>query len=183
MRSVPVFTVKAQDNDTGLLMSSARYTLEYILEGQTKHATYTAFCTGVNGTTTVEQITVNISKLDFYPNISALKKLWINISDLAGNTGSLYVQIKQDTTPPISYVVNKSMKPRYNATTPSIRINATSFDNGTDASGIKRMELYYRYSSTGNFSGELGLFRITLLQNHQTGNSISQINQTTWWVL
>ena len=71
---VPVFTVKAQDNDTGLLVSSARYTLEYILEGQTKHATYNAFCTGVNGTTTVEQITVNISKLDFYSNIYRVKK-------------------------------------------------------------------------------------------------------------
>jgi len=150
---VQVFTVKTKDNDTGLLVSSARYTLEYKdLENQTKHATYHAFCTGVNGTTNVEQITVNISKLDFFSNISTLKKLWINISDLAGNTGSLYVQIKQDKSPPVSYVLNKSMRPRYNGKTSSIRINITSFDNGTDASGIKRVDLYYRYSSTGNFS-------------------------------
>jgi hypothetical protein len=46
------------------------------------------------------------------------------------------------------------MKPRYNASAKFIWINASSFDNGTNASGIKEVKLYYRYSSTGNFTGD-----------------------------
>jgi outer membrane protein assembly factor BamB len=151
---IPQFTVKVQDNDSGLLVNSARYVLGYIANNNTYLKSFTAQCTGVNGTKSLEQITINISKLDFYKNITALRSLRINITDLAGNTAIKNVNFKQDTIKPSSYVSKQSMKLRYNATANFIRINATSFDNGTDASGIQQVKLYYRYSSTGNFTGD-----------------------------
>jgi outer membrane protein assembly factor BamB len=152
---LPQFTVNVVDNITGLLVSSAQYSVEYILQNQTYRSTNKPVCTGSNGTTQVQQITVNLSKLDFFDNITALRSLRINISDLAGNTASKTVLFQQDTKKPTSSVLVKGMKPKYNAT--FIRINATANDTGTpnvDASGIKQVELYYRYSVIQNFSGD-----------------------------
>jgi hypothetical protein len=151
---IPQFTVKVQDNDTGLLVNSARYVLGYKANNQTYLKSFTAYCSGVNSSTSVEQITINISKLDFYKNITALVSLRINITDLAGNTASKYVTFQQDIIKPSSYVNKQSMKLSYNATAKFIQINATSFDNGTNASGIKQVKLYYRYSSTATFNGD-----------------------------
>jgi outer membrane protein assembly factor BamB len=150
---VPTFTIKAKDNITGLLVSSARYWLEYVANNQTFSYSSKALCTGSNGTIQNQTITVNISSLDFFNNISALRSLRIDISDLAGNTASKTVTFKQDTIKPSSSVKSQGMKQRYNATASSIRINATASDNGTDASGIQRVDLYYRYAETRNFSG------------------------------
>jgi hypothetical protein len=108
----------------------------------------------MNGTTDVQVMTVNLSKLDFFQNITALRSLQFNISDLAGNLQSLSVSFKQDTQKPSSHIIAKSIKKRYNATTPFVWINATAYDNGTDASGISEVDLYYRYSTNGNFSGD-----------------------------
>ena len=113
---IPQFTVKVQDNDSGLLVNSARYVLGYKANNQTYLKSFTAQCSGVNGTTSVEQITINISKLDFYKNITALVSLRINITDLAGNTATKYVTFQQDTIKPSSYVNKQSMKLSYNAT-------------------------------------------------------------------
>lgn len=155
---IPQFTVNVQDNVTGLLVNSAQYRLEYDIQNVTYYTTQKALCTGTNGTTQVQQLTMNLSKLDFYKNITALHGLQINISDLAGNLASLSVPFKQDTQKPSSHILAQSMKKRYNASTPFIWINATAYDNGTDASGIDNVKLYYRYSSTGNFSGDWILF-------------------------
>jgi hypothetical protein len=152
---LPQFTVTVIDNNTGLLVSSAQYMLQYVLQNQTYKSTNKADCSGVNGTTQLQQITVNLSKLTFFPNITALRSLWINITDLAGNTRSKLVTFQQDTIQPNSTVKKTpAFKLWYNATSPYILVNATSYDEGnTNASGIKLVELYYRYSSTGNFSG------------------------------
>jgi hypothetical protein len=162
---IPQFTIKVQDTDTGLLVSSAKYVLEYIAHNQTYVNSFPAQCTGVNGSTSVEQITVNLTKLDFYENITALRSLRINITDLAGNTATQYITFKQDTIKPGSYVKKQSMQPWYNANTNYIWINATSFDNGTDVSGVKLVELYYRYSTTGNFSGDWIYFANSTLKS------------------
>jgi hypothetical protein len=152
---LPYLTVNVIDNDTGLLISSARYTVEYIIQNQTYWSTDKAVCTGVNGTTEMQKIIVNLSQLNFYPNITALRSLRINISDLAGNTESEKATFFQDTIKPTSYIKIEGMKRKYNST--YVRINATAYDNGTqnvNASGIKQVELYYRFSEKNNFSGD-----------------------------
>ena len=155
---IPQFTVKVKDNDSGLLVNSARYEIGYTANNNTYLKGFTASCTGINGTTSLEQITIDISKLDFYKNITSLHSLRINITDLAGNTATKYITFNQDSTKPISYVNKTLMKLRYNATAKFIWINATSYDNGTDASGIKQVKLYYRYSSTGIFTDDWNYF-------------------------
>jgi outer membrane protein assembly factor BamB len=150
---IPEFTINVKDNITGLLVSSAQYTLRYISQNQTRTITQKAMCTGANGTTDPQLMTVNLSQLDFFENITALRSLRFNITDLAGNLASQYFQFNQDTTPPVSHVIASSLKKRYNATASYIWINASSWDNGTSQSNVSNVELYYRYSPTGNFSG------------------------------
>jgi hypothetical protein len=151
----PVFTIKVKDNGTGLRVRSATYTLEYISDNVTLQNTSSASCTGTNGTTDWQTMTMDISLLPVYENISALKSLTFNITDLAGNEASKTITFKQDIKKPSSRVLTTNMKARYNST--SIRINATANDTGTvnvDASGVQLVELYYRYSETKNFSGQ-----------------------------
>jgi hypothetical protein len=150
---VPQISIRVKDNQTGLLINSARYTIQYILNNLTYTNSYAAFCTGANGTTLIQNLTANLSSIPDYLNITALKSITFSIKDLAGNTATKFIAIKQDITTPKSYILKQSIKPRYNETAKFIWINATSYDNGTDASGVKLVELYYRYSSTGIFSG------------------------------
>jgi len=151
---VPGISIKVKDSGTGLLVNSAQYILQYVLNNITYTNTYSARCTGTNGTTQVQNITANLSAIPDYDNITSLKSITFSIKDLAGNSATKYIKIKQDSAAPSSYVKKQTMKPRYDASANFIWINASSFDNGTDASGIKQVKLYYRYSSTGNFSGD-----------------------------
>lgn len=151
---VPVFTIKVKDNGTGLRVKSAIYTLEYTLNNVTQRSTSPALCTGDNGTNTWQTLTMNISILPNFDNITSLRSLTFNITDLAGNTASKTVTFKQDVKKPTSRIIGQ-MKTKYNLT--NIRINATANDTGTlnvDASGVKLVELYYRYSENRNFSGK-----------------------------
>jgi outer membrane protein assembly factor BamB len=153
---VPLFTIKVKDNSTGLRVNSAKYTLGYTTENVTHSGTFSASCSGTNGTTELQLLTVNLTSLNFFENITALHSLTISLEDLAGNLASKTVTFKQDTQPPSSSVSTKGMRQRYNMTSAFIRINATATDPGVanvNASGVKLIELYYRHSSTGNFSG------------------------------
>jgi hypothetical protein len=97
---------------------------------------------------------MNISTLPSFENISSLRSLTFNITDLAGNTASKTVTFKQDVKKPTSRIIG-TMKKAYNST--YVRINATANDTGKlneDASGVRLVELYYRYSESTNFSGE-----------------------------
>jgi hypothetical protein len=151
---IPQFTINVQDNGTGLLIRSAKYRLEYIAQNITHVVTKDASCTGANGTTNVQTMTVNLSQLDFFTNITALRSLQFNITDLAGNPASLSIPFRQDTQKPSSHILSSSIKKQYNATASFIWINASAWDNGTGASGVREVDLYYRYSATGNFSGD-----------------------------
>lgn len=156
---VPVFTIKVKDNITGLLVKSARYTLEYTLNNVSQTSTALAVCTGQNGTRDEQTLTMNISALPFFNNITSLSSLTVSISDLAGNTASKTVTFKQDVKKPTSHIKEQMMKKKYNSS--FVRINATANDTGTlnvDASGIKSVELYYRYSTTTTFSGDWAYF-------------------------
>jgi outer membrane protein assembly factor BamB len=152
---VPVFTIKVKDNGTGLRVKSAIYTLGYTLNNISQQSISSAVCTGANGTTAWQTLTMNISALPNFDNITSLSSLMFNITDLAGNTATKTVTFKQDVKKPTSFISDKNMKKKYNST--SIRINATANDTGTlnvDASGVKLVELYYRYSESTNFSGK-----------------------------
>jgi outer membrane protein assembly factor BamB len=151
---VPVFTIKVKDNITGLQVTSARYTLEYTANNVTQKTTAVASCTGVNGTTEWQLMTMNISTLPIFENITSLHSLEFKIADLAGNTAEQKVLFKQDVKKPTSKIITDGMKNKYNST--YVLINAKANDTGTlnvDASGIKRVELYYRYSQNNTFSG------------------------------
>lgn len=150
---VPEFSIRVKDNSTGLQVKSAQYTLKYTLNNVSQTTTHPASCTGENGTTALQTMTMDISALPFYENITSLKSITFSIADLAGNTITKTVTFKQDTKKPTSYVKTTSMKKRY--TSSIIVINATANDTGTlnvDASGIRYVELFYRYSEVSNFS-------------------------------
>ncbi|HVQ00832.1 MAG TPA: PQQ-binding-like beta-propeller repeat protein, partial [Candidatus Thermoplasmatota archaeon] len=152
---VPEFTIKVKDNGTGLLVSSATYRLNYVAHNVTHVVTRSAPCTGINGTTSIQTIDVNISQLSDYRNITALRGLTFNISDLAGNLRSLAFSFQQDTQPPSSRIIS-SLKSKYNTTSLYIPINAVAWDNTTsasNASGVRYVRLYYRYSPVDNFTG------------------------------
>jgi outer membrane protein assembly factor BamB len=156
---VPVFTIRVKDNTTGLRVKSAQYTLEYTLDNITQTTTAAAQCTGANGTTDWQLMTMNISALPFYENITEFHSLSFWITDLAGNTAQKIVTFKQDTKKPTSHIKEQFMKKKYNST--YIMINATSNDTGTlnvDASGIALVELYYRYSQINNYTGDWVFF-------------------------
>jgi hypothetical protein len=151
---VPVFTIKVKDNGTGLRVKSAIYTLVYTLNNVSQQSISSAVCTGANGTTAWQTLTMNISALPNFDNITSLSSLMFNITDLAGNTISKTVTFKQDVKKPTSHIIAQNNK-KYNST--YIRINATANDTGiinVTASGVKRVELYYRYSESTNFSGK-----------------------------
>lgn len=152
---VPVFTIKVKDNITGLLVKSGRYTLTYIVNNVSQTSTAIASCTGQNGTRDEQLLTMDISALPIFDNITSMSSLTFSISDLAGNTASKTVSFKQDVKKPTSHIKEQLMKKKYNSS--FVRINATANDTGTlnvDASGIKSVELYYRYSTTTTFSGD-----------------------------
>jgi len=157
MNEIPsVFSVKVKDDVSGLLVSSAEYVLEYSIENESHSGTFNANCTGEDGTTNVETITANISKLDFYQNITGLTSIDISIYDLAGNRASLIMPLTLDTDKPSSYIINASINERYNSEYKYVGINAT-VDDG-DGSGILKVELWYRHSKTPDFSGIWTLF-------------------------
>ena len=149
-----VFTIKVKDNDTGLRVKSGTYTLKYTVNNVSQQTTAVAVCTGSNGTTSWQTLTMNISQLPDFENITELLNLTVSIMDLAGNSASYEVTFQQDVKKPTSHIKTQSMKKKYN--TSYVRINATANDTGTqgvDASGIRSVELYYRYSTTQEFSG------------------------------
>ncbi len=145
-----VFSVEVKDDGSGLSVSSAKYVLVYSIENKTHTGTFDANCTGEDGTTNVETITANISKLDFYQNITGLTSIEISIYDLAGNEASLPMPLTLDTDKPWSDIINGSIKERYNSEYKRVVVNATAKDN---TSGILKVGLWYRYSQTPDFSG------------------------------
>lgn len=151
----PRFSIQVKDKDTGLNISSARYTLGYVVDNESYTKTFTAFCSGTRGTTAIQNMSANLSALDFYANISTLESFQFSISDLAGNIG-LYpltpLIFKHDLQNPISYLTG-TYKSRYNT---SFKVSAKSRDIGirnVNASGIQTVSLYFRRSATSNVTG------------------------------
>ena len=140
-----VFSVKVKDDKTGLLVSSVQYVLKYSIGNESKTTPkIDAYCSGENGSTNKETIIANISKLDFYKNITELHSISISIYDLAGNKATLSVSLTVDMDKPSSYIINTSIKESYNSEDEHVIITAIAKD---DISGILKVELWYRYSN------------------------------------
>lgn len=156
MNEIPsVFSVEVKDDGSGLSVSSAKYVLVYSIKNETHTGTFDANCTGEDGTPNVETITANISKLNFYQNITGLTSINISIFDLAGNKATLSMPLTLDTDKPSSYII-QNVEERYNSEYRYVEITATADDG--DGSDILKVELKYRYSLTPDFSGSWTLF-------------------------
>ncbi|MFH1101661.1 MAG: PQQ-binding-like beta-propeller repeat protein [Methanobacteriota archaeon] len=139
----PTCSINCSDPGKGLLVSSANYTIEYKLKGQTTTKTYTgrAQCTGTNGSTQMQIMSVNLSKVSFSTNISEVTRIRFSIQDLAGNSNtSQWHQLRTDTVKPTSQISNAASIPEKCTTSP-LTITATASDTG---SGLKNVGLYYR---------------------------------------
>jgi len=151
-----VFSVKIKDDKTGLLVSSVQYVLKYSIGNESKTTPkIDAYCSGDNGTTDEETIIANISKLDFYKNITELHSISISIYDLAGNKATLPVSLTIDADKPSSYIINTSIKETYNSEDEHVIITAIAKD---DISGIQKVELWYRYSNDNIIWGDWDIF-------------------------
>ncbi len=163
-RIISELSVDVYDNITGLKVSSAEYDLEYSKGDGTQIKTgIKAICSGVNGTKDVQTITANISSLSFFENITDLFGINISIYDLAGNKAYLYKEIHLDNIKPTSYIRNDNILSEYNAMNEFVEIYSVTRDpgiSGINASGIKQVELKYRFSSNKDFSGSWDKFEI-----------------------
>ncbi len=153
-RTTPVCKVTVRDEGSGLLLSSAEYTLYYYVNDSTlKEYSDKPQYTGENGDESSILI-VNISNLNFSKNITKLENITFSIKDYANNFDTEVFSFKQDFDKPSSEIVG-DIKETYKYS--PIVISANAFDPGRlnkDASGIKLVELKYRFSQNGEFSGE-----------------------------
>ena len=140
--TTPVCTIDVQDIESGLVISSASFTLVYEDDDGAQTHTGTADCSGSNGTTSRETLTVDISSLSFADNITELISIEFSISDASGNTNTSELHVfSQDTTPPSSHITNEDDIPDI-CTSQTINITATASDS---LSGVASVALYYRY--------------------------------------
>ncbi|MCX6664959.1 MAG: PQQ-binding-like beta-propeller repeat protein [Euryarchaeota archaeon] len=137
----PTCTIDARDQKSGLLVTSASFTIEYQENSTNKTYTGSTPCNGTNGSTATQTITATLSNLPFSSNITKLYSIQFSISDLNGNTNSSEkYPFSLDAEKPFSYIANTSKIPKkINTTTVSITANAT--DN---ISKVASVGLYYR---------------------------------------
>ncbi|MEM0493332.1 MAG: PQQ-binding-like beta-propeller repeat protein, partial [Candidatus Thermoplasmatota archaeon] len=147
----PSCSIKVYDNGTGLNVKTSSFTLEYKLKNQTSVKTYTgnASCTGVNASTKIETISINISTLTFSKNITGIIRIRFYISDMNGNGNySQWYQFKNDTVKPSSSITNKDSIP-FKCNMSVVVIKATASDTG--GSGVVSVGLYYKRNSSTTY--------------------------------
>ncbi len=147
-----LFSINVKDNYTGLDTGSAQFTINYETIEGTYEKTLSADCSGSDGTTNVEEITIDLTKIEGYEDIIDINTLTISIMDLAGNTAVKTFNIIFDNKTPTSQITDDALEPRY--TSSAVIIPATAADSGENVSGIEKVELYYRYATTDSFSGD-----------------------------
>jgi outer membrane protein assembly factor BamB len=148
--NTPTCTIDVKDmgtegNITGLNISSAEYTLKYKIKNQsgTKTNTSAAQCSGNDGSTNKENISVDISELDFSENITELISIRFYIEDNAKPPNSnefFFDEFKNDTEKPYSYI-NNTEDINYTINTTPVKITAVAEDNRSE---IDHVTLYYR---------------------------------------
>jgi hypothetical protein len=154
--TIDVKDMGTEDNITGLNVSSAEYTLKYKIKNQsgTKTKTSSAQCSGNNGSTNRETISVDISELDFSENITELISIKFYIEDAAIPPNSnefLFDNFSIDTEKPYSYI-NNAEDINYTINTTPVKITAVAEDN---RSNIDYVTLYYRAIADTSWSSFL----------------------------
>jgi outer membrane protein assembly factor BamB len=154
-KTTPVCKVEVKDEGTGLLLSESNYTLYYYINDSIiKEYSGKPEYTGKNGAPS-SVLSVDISNLNFSQDITKLENITFSIKDFANNEDSKLFDFKQDFLDPFSSIDKGQMKESY--TYSPIIINADARDPGKlnkDASGVAIVDLKYRFSQTGDFSGE-----------------------------
>ena len=149
----PVLSIEVWDNQTGLNLKTANYTLHYkkLNDSTVYEKIGTPVYSGSDGTN-FTLLEIDISSLNISDNLSSLVDLTLTISDLAGNKATFPASpplvFKQDTEKPTSSIDKSKIKAKYNSS--YVKINATATDpgiSGVNSSGILKIELYYRYST------------------------------------
>lgn len=139
--NTPVCSIQVRDNGSGLLVNSAEYILEYEDDQGTQTVEGSALCTGTNGTTQKQTISIDLSSVSFSEDILDLNDIRFRISDRSGNmnTSNTY-EFTIDNEPPTSELINLSDIP--SCITSPIQFDATASD---DLSGVHEVGLFYRY--------------------------------------
>lgn len=165
-KTTPVCRVKVTDEGTGLLLSNnIKYTLYYFINDTIvrKYSDSPEYA-GKNGDKS-SILTVDISSLNFSDKITKLDNITFKIKDLANNSDSRNFEFKQDFDKPTSSIQG-SISDTYKFS--PIEIKAIADDPGNlnkDASGIALVELKYRFSQSGKFTGDWQHFGKTVPEN------------------
>lgn len=150
----PTCTIKAKDigvetNTTGINVTSATFTIEYVDQTGTKTHTADADCTGTNGIKLNVTITADISDLSFADDIEDVNRIQFSISDMGKNSNtSDWFTLTIDDTKPSSSITNEEDIPTFCNFSP-VPVEAEATDTG---SGIQDVSLYYRLTSSTQWS-------------------------------
>lgn len=149
---LPVCSIEAKDEGSGLDLSKAKFKIEYLSSGNGNILTsswYTATSEDISGEKQVT-ISADISSLDL--DIYKLKNITFSIKDLAGNQAEeSRHSFQMDTKVPVSSITN-DFKREYNFDDQGIEIIANVInevdesDEEEQASAIESVTLYYRSS-------------------------------------
>jgi hypothetical protein len=152
--NTPTCTMKVRDyhdgqSVSGLNVESAEATITYEENSMQKTDTFNASCTGTNGTTSQQTISIDISELSIKDDIDELINIKFCIGDVEGNSNcSSVVPFSRDTEKPYSYISNLDEIDDNINTTPVI-VKVVAADN---LSGLQQVTLYFRTSSTGQWA-------------------------------
>jgi outer membrane protein assembly factor BamB len=149
----PKCEIEVRDVTPGLDVDSARYQITYTnLTNKVVTSNWIkANCTGVSGTTKIQNMTADISASDISDHIADLKGITLSIKDLAGNEKTITKQFKKDKIKPSSYIKNSYLS-HY---TSGVVISANASDPGVanvNKSGIKSVTLKFRQTDIADDS-------------------------------
>ena len=146
----PVFSIEVQDEDDGLINTSARFKLEYSNETRGTFETkwLPANFSGENESTDKETITVNMSYVDFIDEIDLYHQIKFSINDTKKNTAYsdwYLIEGKPDEQPPVFDRESFTPDPPYISTmTPICTIQAIDAGSNGNTTGINVYSAEYR---------------------------------------
>ncbi len=146
----PVFSIEVQDEDDGLINTSARFKLEYSNETRGTFETkwLPANFSGENESTDKETITVNMSYVDFIDEIDLYHQIKFSINDTKKNTAYsdwYFIEGKPDEQPPVFDRESFTPDPPYISTmTPTCTIQAIDAGSNGNTTGINVNSAEYR---------------------------------------
>ncbi|MBS3749638.1 MAG: PQQ-binding-like beta-propeller repeat protein, partial [Candidatus Thermoplasmatota archaeon] len=150
----PVFSIEVEDEEDGLINTSARFKLEYSNETSGTFVTnwLPANCSGENESTDEEIITVNMSYIDIIDEIDLYHRIRFSINDTKGYTAYsdwYFIEGKPDEQPPVFNMDSFTPDPPYISTmTPTCTIQAVDVGSNGNTTGINVYSAEYRFRYT-----------------------------------